>query len=81
MDYIPWYGLIPLAGIAVFGLTETVRMVLKSKRAPAVAASRELQQSLDANRALQRRLDSMERKLFDLELENTGRPAPPLKNP
>lgn len=79
MDYIPWYGLIALAGIAVYGLTETVRMVLERKQAPAVAASRELQQSLEANRALQRRIESIERKLFDLELEKTERPAPPLE--
>jgi hypothetical protein len=74
---IPWFALVALAGIAVYGLTEIVRMVLNRQQAPGVAASRELQQALDSNRTLQRRLESVERKVFDLELEKSGRPVPP----
>lgn len=74
---IPWFALVALAGIAVFGLTEIVRLVVNRQQAPGVAASRELQQALDANRALQRRLESVERKVFDLELGKAGQPVPP----
>ena len=52
-------------------------MVLERKQAPGVEVSRDLQLSLEANRALQRRLEAVERKLFDVELDNAGRSAPP----
>ena len=74
---IPWFALVAITGMVVYGLTEIVRMVVSREKAPGVAASRELQQAIDSNRALQRRIDSIERKIFDLELEKTGRPVPP----
>lgn len=74
---IPWFALVAIAGIVVYGLTEIVRMVVSRERAPGVAASRELQQAIEANRGLQRRLESVERKVFDLELAKAGRPVPP----
>ena len=74
---IPWFALVAIAGMAVYGLTEIVRMVVNREQAPGVAASRELQQAVEANKALQRRLESVERKVFDLELAKAGRPVPP----
>lgn len=78
---IPWFALVALAGIAVYGITEIVRMVVNRQQAPGVAASRELQQALDSNRVLQRRLESVERKVFDLELEKSARAVPPAASP
>ena len=72
---IPWFALIAIAGIVSYGLQEIVRLVINRPHAPGADASRELQQALETNRTLQRRLESVEQKVFDLELEKSGRPV------
>lgn len=74
---IPWFALVAIAGIVSYGIQEIVRLVVNRPHAPGADASRELQQALETNRTLQRRLESVEHKIFDLELEKSGRPVPP----